>query len=98
MPKVWGKVIGYGQYHYVYASGREGDSFATGFNPGPREIALHIMPGYTEFPEIAARLGPHRRGKSCWYFRKLDAVSDDALEDLIRAGLADLRKTFEITA
>jgi hypothetical protein len=65
-PRLWRKVIGYGQYHYRYPTGHEGDSFATGFNPGGREISLHIMPGYGDFPEIAARLGPHRRGKSCW--------------------------------
>ncbi len=91
-PELWRKVIGYGRYDYKYPTGNGGTSFATGFNHGPREISLHIMPGYTEFPEIAARLGPHRRGKSCWYFRRLDKVPDDALADLIAAGLEDLGK------
>ena len=89
-PRLWGKVIGYGRYHYRYASGREGDYCATGFNMRARDISLHIQPGYNPFPEIAARLGPHSRGKGCWYIKSLDAVDEAALADLIRAGLKDL--------
>ena len=89
-PKLWGKVIGYGQYHYRYDSGREGDFCATGFAIGAQEISLHILPGYTEFPEIAARLGKHSKGKSCWYIKRLSDVDEAALRDLIRAGLDDL--------
>ena len=94
-PKLWGKMVGYGQYHYRYDSGREGDSLATGFNMRARDIALHILPGYNEFPEIAARLGPHKRGKSCWYIKSLDQIDDAALRDLIRAGLDDLAAQYE---
>ncbi len=95
-PKLWGKMIGYGAYHYKYESGREGDWFATGFNMRSRDIALHIMPGYSEFPEIASRLGPHKRGKSCWYVKNLDVVDETALRDLIAAGLKDLAGFAEI--
>ena len=97
-PKLWGQLIGYGQYHYVYDSGREGDFLATGFAPRAREFSLHILPGYSEFPEIAARLGPHRRGKSCWYIKSLEKTDEAALRDLIRAGLADLAETWTIEA
>lgn len=96
-PRLWGKkLIGYGQYHYRYDSGREGDFLATGFSMRARDISLHILPGYTEFPDIAARLGPHTRGKSCWYVKSLDAVDEAALRDLIRAGLDDLGAQYEI--
>ncbi len=95
-PKRWGKMVGYGEYHYVYDSGREGDFLATGFNIRAKDIALHILPGYTEFPDIAARLGPHKWGKSCWYIISIDAVDEEALKDLIRAGLADLEKRYPI--
>lgn len=95
-PKAWGKLIGYGQYHYRYDSGREGDFLATGFNMRAKDISLHILPGYSEFPDIAARLGPHKRGKSCWYIKSLDAVDETALRDLIRAGLEDLGSQWEI--
>ena len=60
-----------------------------------RDIALHILPGYNDFPEIAARLGPHKRGKSCWYIKSLDQIDDAALRDLIRAGLDDLAAQYE---
>lgn len=89
-PRLWGKIVGYGRYHYRYESGREGDFLATGFAVRARDITLNILPGYGEFPQIAARLGPHRRGKSCWYVRRLDDVDEGALADLIRAGLDDL--------
>lgn len=95
-PRLWGKMIGYGEYHYQYDSGRSGDFFATGFNIRSRDVSLHILPGYTDFPDIAARLGPHKRGKSCWYIKSLDAVNQVALRDLIKAGLKDLAGFYEI--
>lgn len=95
-PRLWGRMIGYGEYHYKYASGREGDFLATGFSMRVRDISLHILPGYTEFPEIAARLGPHKRGKSCWYIKSLEIVDETALRDLIAAGLKDLAEFAEI--
>ncbi|MEM7753605.1 MAG: DUF1801 domain-containing protein [Pseudomonadota bacterium] len=95
-PRLWGKMIGYGQYHYRYASGREGDFFATGFNMRARDVSVHILPGYAEFPEIVARLGPHKRGKSCWYIKSLDAVDEVAFRDLILAGLDDLAKVADV--
>lgn len=95
-PRMWGKVIGYGRYRYRYESGREGEFFATGFNMRARDIALHILPGYAEYPTIAARLGPHRRGNSCWYIRTLDSVDETTLRDLIRAGLDDLAGYWDV--
>ena len=98
-PRMWGgKLIGYRQYHYRYASAREGDFLATGFSPLASKISLHILPGYTDFPQIAARLGPHKRGKSCWYIKRLADVDPDALADLIRAGLEDLRGQWAVEA
>ncbi len=91
-PKLWRSTIGYGQYHYRTKAGAEGDFLATGYNMRARDISLHILPGYTEFPEIAARLDLHKRGRSCWYIKSLDAVDQTALRDLILAGLDDLRK------
>ena len=96
-PRDWGKAgIGYGTYAYRYASGREGTFMATGFAIRARDVSLHILPGYSDFPDIAARLGPHRRGKSCWYVRSLAAVDRAAAVDLIRAGLDDLRSKWPV--
>ena len=83
-------MIGYGEYHYVYDSGREGNFLATGFGIGARQFSIYILPGYSEFPDIAARLGKHSKGKSCWYISRLPDVDEEALRDLIRAGLQDL--------
>ena len=97
-PRLAGRnLIGYGRYAYRYESGRTGESFATGFATRAKDISLHIMPGYREFPDIAARLGPHNRRKSCWYVRSLDAVDAAALHDLVRAGLEDLARQWPVT-
>ncbi len=95
-PKLWDNKIGYGQYHYRYDSGREGDWLATGFGIGAREFSIYILPGYADFPAIAARLGPHRRGKSCWYIRRLADIDEGALAELIKAGLADLGRFWTV--
>lgn len=93
-PRMWGpKLFGYGAYHYTYDSGREGDSFATGFSPGAAKFSLYILPGYQDYPDIATRLGKFKRGKSCWYVNKLADIDLTVLPDLIHAGLADLEKT-----
>ncbi len=90
-PVMWGaSIVGYGRYHYVYASGREGDFLATGFSPRKSALSLYIMPGYADFGDILGRLGKHRLGKSCLYINKLDDVDMDVLADLVRAGLKDL--------
>ena len=96
-PMLWGgKLIGYGQYHYRYASGREGDFLATGFASLAARFSIHILPGYGEFPDIAARIGKVKRGKSCWYVNKLADIDQDVLAELIRAGLADLEKQWPV--
>jgi hypothetical protein len=92
-PRVWsGRILGYGRYAYRYASGHGGESLATGFAPGKAKISIYILPGYDEFGEILARLGPHRLGKACLYLRRLDGVDAAVLAQLIRAGL-DLLST-----
>lgn len=90
-PRMWGpSIVGFGRYHYVYASGREGDHLATGFSPRKAAMSVYIMPGYTDFSAILARLGKHKKGKSCLYINKLDDIDLGVLEELIAAGLADL--------
>ena len=90
-PRMWGPtIIGYGQYHYTYDSGREGDFLATGFSPRKANLSVYIMPGYTDFGGILARLGKHKIGKSCLYINKLADVDMAVLEELVQAGLKDL--------
>lgn len=94
-PQMWGpSIIGYGTYHYIYASGREGDSLATGFSPRKGAHSIYIMPGYQDFGDILARLGKHKIGKSCLYVNKLADIDLDVLQELIRAGLTELDKVW----
>ena len=63
-PRMWGDaIVGYGQYHYVYDSGREGDFLATGFAPRKASLSVYIMPGYADFGHILERLGKQQMGK-----------------------------------
>lgn len=97
-PKMWGpSIIGFGQYHYRYDSGREGDFMRTGFSPRKANMVVYILPGYTDFSAILDRLGKHKLGKSCLYINKLDDVDLDVLEELIRAGLADMAAKYPET-
>jgi len=98
-PRLWGpSIIGYGRYHYCYASGREGDYLATGFAARKAAFSIYILPGYADFGPILGRLGKHRKGKSCLYVNKLADIDLDVLGELIAAGLADLGKTWPVMA
>jgi Domain of unknown function (DU1801) len=96
-PRLWGgAMVGFGRYAYRYDSGHTGESLATGFAPRKAELSIYILPGYADFGEILARLGPHRTGKSCLYLRRLAAVDEAVLRELIRAGLRDLGQRWTI--
>ncbi len=98
-PRMWGPtIIGYGQYHYIYESGREGDCNATGFSPRKASLSIYIMPGYQDYSEILGRLGKHKIGKSCLYINKLADIDMNVLEELVRTGLDDLSKMWPVTA
>ncbi len=72
-PVMWGdSIVGYGSYHYKYASGREGDWFVTGFSPRKQNLTLYIMSGFEKYDELMGKLGKYKTGKSCLYINKLD--------------------------
>lgn len=97
-PRMWGpSMVGYGQYHYVYDSGREGDFLATGFSPRKANLSIYIMPGYQDYSAILDRLGKHKLGKSCLYVTRLAQIDTDVLRELIAAGLSDLAKLHQVT-
>ncbi|MGB3178577.1 MAG: DUF1801 domain-containing protein [Albidovulum sp.] len=96
-PVMWGpSIIGYGRYHYRYATGREGDYLATGFSPRKAALSVYIMPGYADFSHILTDLGPHKLGKSCLYIKRLSDIDQGALARLIRAGLEDLGQRWAV--
>ena len=95
--RMWGaSIIGFGRYHYVYESGREGDFLATGFSPRKASLSIYVMPGYQDYGAILDRLGKHKLGKSCLYVNKLDDIDMDVLAELIRAGLRDLAGFWDV--
>ncbi|MDC0738981.1 DUF1801 domain-containing protein [Cognatishimia sp. SS12] len=95
--KMWGpSIVGFGRYHYVYDSGREGDFLATGFSPRKANLSIYIMPGYQDYSDILSRLGKHKLGKSCLYVNKLADIDLEVLAELIRAGLRDLNDIWPV--
>lgn len=95
--KMWGpSIVGYGRYHYVYDSGREGDFLATGFSPRAQNFSIYVMPGYADFGGILDRLGKHKTGKSCLHVKRLADIDEEVLTELIIAGLDGLRKRWAV--
>jgi len=84
-PALWGtSIIGFGTYHYRYASGREGDSALASFSPRRQHLAIYLVSEFEDRHQSAlARLGPHKSGKGCLYIKRLDDVDHDALRELI---------------
>lgn len=95
-PKMWGSsLVGFGQYHYRYASGREGDFFLTGFSPRKSALTVYIIPGFARYADSLQRIGPHKTGKSCLYLKSLETVDRDILEEIIRDSVAYMRKKYD---
>lgn len=85
-PKMWGTgIVGFGTYHYVYASGREGDTAAVGFAARKNALALYGLQNADESAELLKELGPHGTGKGCVYIKDLEAVHTGVLKKLIKA-------------
>ena len=94
--RMWGtSMVGYGAYHYRYASGREGDFMLTGFSPRKQALTVYIMPGFTPFDMLMRKLGKYKTGKSCLYIRRLTDVDEDVLERLIDGSVEYMRKKYE---
>ena len=95
-PVMWGSsIIGYGRYHYVYDSGRSGDSMMTGFSPRKASLSICIMPGYQDLDSFLQRLGKHKMGKSCLYINKLTDIDMQVLEEVVRYGVSYLQDKYE---
>lgn len=81
---MWGdSIIGFGQYHYVYESGREGDFMKLGFSPRKQNISVYIMPGFHKFTDELSRLGKIKTGKSCLYIKKLEDIDFEIFKNLV---------------
>ena len=95
-PKMWGNsLVGFGSYHYKYASGREGDSFITGFSPRKTALTIYIMPGFSGYKDLMENLGPCKTGKSCLYLKNLEVVDRSVLEQLISQSVDEMRERYD---
>ena len=84
-PQLWGdSIVGFGSYHYKYASGREGDWFVTGFAARKKSLTLYIMAGFDDYDDLMSKLGKHTTGKSCLYIKKLKDVAQTVLRELVK--------------
>jgi hypothetical protein len=90
-PKMWGSaIVGFGDYRYRYASGREGDWFLAGFSPRKSALSLYLMGGKKK--ELLDKLGMHSRGIGCLYLKNLDDVHKPTLQKLIDFSVKDLKR------
>jgi hypothetical protein len=96
-PKMWGtSIVGFGSFHYKYASGHEGDTCMVGFSNRKSDITIYLWTGYDnpQVKAMLAELGPHKTGKACLYLKRLDGIQLPVLEKLMRYSIAEARRRF----
>ncbi len=93
-PIMWGdSIIGFGSYHYKYASGREANWFLIGFSPRKRNLTLYIKSGFERYDERLGNLGKYSTGKSCLYIKVLEDVDQDVLRELVSKSVEHMAAT-----
>ncbi len=92
-PKMWGpSIVGFGEYHYKYASGREGDCPVTSFSPRKGNLTLYLMGGFDEKSDKMKKLGKFKTGKCCLYIKKLEDIDMSVLKDLVKSSFEGIKK------
>ncbi|MBQ4900627.1 DUF1801 domain-containing protein [Paenibacillus sp. Marseille-P2973] len=93
--KMWGpSIIGFGSYHYKYATGHEGDAPLVGFSPRKAKISLYFATGDTAREALLEQLGKHTAGKGCVYINKVADINEDILKELILQSVQFLKETY----
>ncbi len=93
--KMWGpSIIGFGTYHYKYASGHEGDAPLVGFSPRKAKISLYFATGDSDRAELLSRLGKHTSGKACVYINKVEDINIEVLKEIISQSIIFLQKLY----
>lgn len=95
-PKMWGtSIVGFGKYHYKYASGHEGDAALVGFSPRKQNISIYLMSYEMSGPDnLLSKLGKHKAGKGCLYLNKLEDINQEVLKELIKNSVEGLKKMY----
>ena len=92
---MWGpSIVGFGSYHYKYASGHEGDMARIGFSPRTRELVLYLLGDFPSHQPLMDRLGKYKTGKCCLYIKRLSDVDETVLEQLTAETLAYMREKY----
>ena len=93
-PKMWGaSIVGFGEYRYKYASGRENDWFLVGFSPRKQDLTLYIMGGFDRHGALMSKLGKHKTRGSCLYIKRLSDIDTAVLEKLVSASVKHMKAT-----
>ena len=96
--KMWGpSIVGFGDYHYKYDSGREGDFFLAGFSPRKQNLTLYIQGEPENKKALLEKLGKYKAGGSCIYVKKLEDIDLKVLDKMIRDGMKFLKKKYPDT-
>lgn len=96
-PKMWGpSIIGFGRYHYRYASGHEGDAPLIGFSPRKAAISLYIHTGLEDHKELLNGFGKFKMAKACIYIKKLSDVDEAKLKAIMKKTIGYLKSTYEV--
>lgn len=94
--RMWGSnIVGFGEYHYQYDSGREGDFLITGFSPRKQALTLYVIPGFRHFEPLMNKLGKYKTGKSCLYIKRLADVDEKVLKQLIVGSVNHMRNNYK---
>jgi hypothetical protein len=97
-PKIWGpSIVGYGSYSYKYESGRTGESCLTGFAVRGKELVVYIVAESQEQQALLAKLGKHKMGKACLYFKRLADLDINVLEKLVSGSVAEIKRRRAVT-
>ena len=92
VPFMWGdSIVGFGDYHYKYDSGREGDLFLTGFSLRKQNMTIYVMDGFSKYQDLLDRLGKHKTSKACLYFKKMEHLDSTVLKELIQRSVENIR-------
>jgi len=95
-PEMWGtSIVGFGSYHYKYASGQEGDWPVSAFSPRKQNLTIYIMGGVERFPELMAKLGKYKTGKSCLYVKRLADIDAKVLKELVTASVKYMKSHYK---
>jgi hypothetical protein len=90
---MWGSaIIGFGTYHYVYESGRQGDTPVIGFSPRKQNISIYLMGGLKNIEEELSRLGKYKTGKGCLYIRSLSDVNVAVLKKIFAKAFKEAQR------